>query len=427
MTKNKEQKALLFEHKLYISSTENSDSFKEYFIPYSTETLLENNLLTAPAKILLYHHSDKQNNIDFTNLLKFYSISDGVWVNENGKIEEISLFDYLEDIMFLTEIAKHPKNDNKNVANGFMGILGRILFFQLKVDISFLFAIVKDVQIQNFIQSNKDIYAISLYEIALHILCIDESKKDSYTFEKIKNASDIAAFIKKFIYDLYDFAQNYLIENYSASADTKLLTKLLNAMTAISSMPSKYKVNKQGCFCIATNSDKIYFSLSGGDLQDNKNINSGFINQVIHYLAKQFKIDNKDIDKKIIYCIIDEKTKAYGIKTDLGFSFFEKPITFSQTYGNYFPFFTFSPFPAQNDLIGKLYGCCERKIFTHIDNDSPLTVHCRWAPCAMCKPAVDEQKKLHSNFEFIALAENFESFEKDVLKNGIKNKQVLRI
>ena len=172
MTKNKEQKALLFEHKLYISSTENSDSFKEYFIPYSTETLLENNLLTAPAKILLYHHSDKQNNIDFSNLLKFYSISDGVWVNENGKIEEISLFDYLEDIMFLTEIAKHPKNDNKNVANGFMGILGRILFFQLKVDISFLFAIVKDVQIQNFIQSNKDIYAISLYEIALHILCI---------------------------------------------------------------------------------------------------------------------------------------------------------------------------------------------------------------------------------------------------------------
>lgn len=381
--------------------------FYEQFIPYSVPTLVENDLLSAHEEVLLSKYSgergdDKKLEIPLPE--GYENRAD--WSNQNGEYEEICLFDYIADYVFVTELAKSSEeggksdDEKKNVRLGIFTELLKLKFFQFKVDFSILYNIFYDKRLFGNISGDIDSYADIVFAIVQRNLSDSDSEKATLTREKIKEdlQSNSEKLIKSVCKKTYKDIQDELEKIYLTNISDGLLNTLINSIIKAGGKYSKkYKANRDGCFCIVKNGEKYYFSLSG-IYQTERNFPKNFTDTI----ATELK---KSLNAKCEFCPVSSSMKSYGIRTELGFMNFHYPRKIDDFFSD------IHSFPYCSELQ-TLFACCERKTFVKTQNPLPIKIHCRWSPCERCRPAVFEEIQRHDSFEYIALAKDFSTFKK---------------
>lgn len=100
--------SLQFKYTLKLSEEckrDGSNSFYESFIPFSINTLIQNELLSHDEEIFLSNYSGESSDNSEVEIPKNDPIKELDWINVDGEYEEICLFDYLADyIANLTKI-----------------------------------------------------------------------------------------------------------------------------------------------------------------------------------------------------------------------------------------------------------------------------------------------------------------------------------
>ena len=408
--------ALLFEHEL--GSTKSDDEktdrakLKEYFIPYTVETLFRNDLLSDTEKKLLYGWSDNgeipQSNGDI-KINRDYNPS-GDWGNEGGVYQETSLFDYVSDATYGIESVRKTSDDTHRVRVGVLTELVKILFLQFKVDFSILYRMLSNKKLES--SDNETIVKV-LHGIAQRSL--DEKKKKDFTSRRIREQIETGkeqVAINNLISAIHETAKARLEYVYILNTTDEILEIVIKAVNNSSRCIRKKYEDDKGCFCVVLNEDKNYFSFSGDDAM--------WRNDKLYDVSEKVKNEfDIVLEKTAERCRITCETLCYGLLVEHEFLRFPKPLPYKQ----YIQRFCFYNKYCQVPFIylleadaGKLYGCCERKIFVNTNNQKPLEIHCRWAPCEKCMPAVYKEFMEHSSFKFIALAKNFNEL-KEKLKN----------
>lgn len=178
----------------------------------------------------------------------------------------------------------------------------------------------------------------------------------------------------------------------------------------------KHYSKKNGCFGIAIINDKgdfaskKYIALSSfdykGDLykfnNDNVNKKNKINKAIIDTIVDKLEIGNGE------YCYLNNLTKRYMQVTNSKEYVTEKPGYYylENDYYNKEIFDRVTDNPEE--IFGRIYSCCERKILGHILEknkervDEEIIFFSRWAPCEKCRPAVFLQGK----YRFYAFAES---------------------
>ena len=161
----------------------------------------------------------------------------------------------------------------------------------------------------------------------------------------------------------------------------------------------KYSIFEDGCFAIlVTSKNKKYFALSGAYEIHNDNNKINQIGELAKYI-RQNALNNGNVP--YVWAELNDNTLRYTEILDEMSKQTDKYIKFPFRYCNDKKITIKNP--------GLTYGCCERKIFGYLENDTIKGIYSRWAPCWKCKPAV-----------IAALPEKFYAFAKDF--NEWKNK-----
>ena len=429
MTGDENKYALKFAYKVKMAeedeNEDNGKKFNEYFIPYSSSTLRENDLISVDEeKILELCSADGEEKRIVSVTIPVDEIKDTDWKNENGGYEETCAFDYIADFVFVSELLKlERKNERNAVKRGILTELMKCKFSQFKIDFSILYIIFNDKNFETNFQNNKSLYI----KIINGIIKRNFSKKEiaEKHFNKVEISKRLENDKKKFLTDLtedlYKNAQKNLLKIYDRNVDFKYLSTVVSVTKKLGNNDDvkKYKANYSGCFCVVENTDNIYFSLSG--IKDADYSQKHAQNALFTLIDDIKSVLNKQFSKNVVYCNFSSKVKAYGIKTEHSFLSFPEPILcnqYSRVILNYVYPVCISDF---HGICGELYGCCERKIFVKTQNEKGIKIHCRWAPCVKCEKAVFEEINRHSEFEYIALAKNFTDFKKHVEVGELSN------
>lgn len=416
---------LLFEHEL--GSTKSNDEktdraeLKEYFIPYTVETLKNNELLSDEEERLFADYSESDKTPLLENGIMDKCDPSEVWINALGEYQETSLFDYVSDATFGTESVKNLSDDTHRVRVGILTELVKILFLQFKVDFSILYRMLSNKKLES--SDNETIVKV-LHGIAQRSL--DEEKKKDFTSrhirEQIETGKEQVA-INNLISAIHETAKARLKYVYNLDTTDDILEIVIKAVNNASRYVRKKYEDDKGCFCVVVNDGKKYFAFSGDDSGEHK---KSKINKALEKLEVGLKNANM-LGVNAERCYITDKTLSYGIRTEHDFLPFPRPLSYKK-YMARFSYFDECNYRDKfyskccllsivTDYTGDLYSCCERKIFSFIKNQKPMEVHCRWAPCEKCAPAVYEEIRKHSDFKFVALAKDFPDFEKKLKKN----------
>ena len=412
--------ALKFEHRL---ERLGDGKFTEYFIPYEVKALRSNKLLSGKKeKKLFSYYAEGGEPPELNGILQSYDISE-VWVNEGGTYQETSLFDYIADVTYVIESVtwRHGENQSDVATVAQVGILTTVVgiqFLQFKIDFSILYRMLLNKNLFDVVERNREAFRDVLYNIAQRSLDSDGDKEE-FSRERIREQLDAGQtpnnIIKALIRKIYATVQKRLPHVYSLQVSSNYdvyLQQVINAVNASCSKVRKKYKEGQGCFCVVVNGCELYYAFSGDDtIAKNKNW--------LDALSKQVEMNFKTkFHKKTTRCCISDETLCYGVR-DKEFWAFPKSLPYKD-YGQernriQYCYSKLCNSQLSNKLdVGSLYGCCERKIFVHTQNQMSMTVHCRWAPCQRCVPAVYEEINRHSCFKYIALAKSFNDFKKTV-------------
>lgn len=414
--------SLQFKYTLKLSEEckrDGSNSFYESFIPFSINTLIQNELLSHEEEIFLSNYSGESSDNSEVEIPKNDSIKELDWINVDGEYEEICLFDYLADYIFLSELISSD-DEQKSLKCGILTELITIFFLQFKIDFSILYNIYHDKELWNRIKTDVETAVDIVYSIVLRNFTENTINENKLTrrdlLEKLKK--DPKDMFNKIFQSSFNEVQNKLEKIYINYVDENDLESLISIIKNNEFIPKKYKEKGDGCFCVIKNGNKLYFSLSGIQAKENK-IPQKFLSSVTADLKQVLKMECD-------YCTVTTDMKAYGMNTELGFIYFpySRPYPFSWTYLREYPGIKIS---HSLQILQKLYACCERKIFVKTNNTLPIKIFCRWSPCNKCMPAIAEEIQRHESFEYIALAKNFKTFYKYILTGNCDCKKLWRL
>lgn len=432
--------ALKFEHRL---ERLGDGKFTEYFIPYEVKELRSNKLLSGKKeKKLFSYYAEGGEPPELNGILQRYDISEA-WVNEGGTYQETSLFDYIADVAYVTESVtwRHGENQSDAATVAQVGILTTVVgiqFLQFKIDFSILYRMLLNRNLFDVVERNREAFIDVLYNIAQRSLDSDGDKEE-FSKERIREQLDAGQtpnnIIKALIRKIYATVQKRLPHVYSLQVSSNYdvyLQQVVNAIKLYPQAAMHYTADDCGCFCVVDNDDKIYYAFSGDDSDKPKDFDK-FSKLVKQNLDREF-------NREATQCCISDETLCYGVR-DKEFWAFPKSLSYKdyrqecnrirycysklcgsqlfsntvQRMSNKYCCSKLCVSQLSNELsVGSLYGCCERKIFVNTKNQMPMEVHCRWAPCQRCAPAVYEEINRHSHFEYIALAKGFNDFKKTV-------------
>lgn len=384
---------------------------KEYFIPYSFEFLKEN--LNIEEKYLsLFNKSsfdleilkkciDEASQLkDFISIKSFNEEDDSSWVANGDTVFENSLFDYYADLKFVSVLV----NDKTywTVRIGIATEIMKKVMDIFKINISILLRL-KDFTNENtieFIEKNVLPKTFLGKEIKNPTEDLRSQGVPFLIKQSCSQVSKYLAYISSS--EINDNCLQQLAEYFDKNLNLELRSKFVT---------NRSDDKNKGCFCIINNQEKYYFSFSGEDFKGSKHFKKyeSLAKKIENYLKKNI------LKSELVYWKnIGLNTKSYGFYI---YSEENKSCIFDSKFMLY-------PFPlryacerdlqqSENEAIGNAYSCCERKIFASIiDESCCMQVYCRWSPCEKCFPAVVEQIKLHSHFEFWAFAKDFDSFKK---------------
>lgn len=436
--KTREQ-ALKFEHRL---ERLGDGKFTEYFIPYEVKELRSNKLLSGKKeKKLFSYYAEGGEPPELNGILQRYDISEA-WVNEGGTYQETSLFDYVADVAYVIE-SVHRQNDEEWVVSvGILTTVVGIQFLQFKIDFSILYRMLLNRNLFDVVERNREAFIDVLYNIAQRSLDSDGDKEE-FSKERIREQLDAGQtpnnIIKALIRKIYVTARSRLSQVYNLQFSSNYLQQVINAVNASCSKVRKKYEKRQGCFCVVDNEDKIYYAFSGDDSDKPKDFDK-FSKLVKQNLDREF-------NREATRCCISDETLCYGVR-DKEFWAFPKSLSYkdyrqecnrirywysklcnsqlfsntAQRMSNKYCCSKLCVSQLSNELsVGSLYGCCERKIFVNTKNQMPMEVHCRWAPCQRCAPAVYEEINRHSHFKYIALAKSFNDFDFNDFEKKVKD------
>ena len=437
MREDENKFALKFTYQVKMAEGQNQkkengeNNFNEFFIPYSYHILRENGLISVDEeKILTLCSKDSAEKTIESVTTSLSEIKETDWKNENGIYEETCAFDYVADFVFVTELLKlEKKNERRIIKHGVLSELIKCKFSQFKIDFSILYIIFNDKKFEENFKKNKSLYITVIYNTAKRNFSRKTLTEKQFNMKNIREnlEKDWRKFFEEFIKSLYENAQEDLLEIYKNNVDSNYLSTVVSDIknSGRNKKIKKYKANDTGCFCVVENCEKIYFSLSGikdADYCQKHTQNAFFelIDKIKNTLKAQFT-------KNIVYCNFSFKVKAYGIKTEHSFVSFPEPISCNQ-----YPSFMFNyVYPVCisdfHGICGELYGCCERKIFVETQNEYDIKIHCRWAPCVKCEKAVFEEINRHSNFDYIALSKDFNEFQNYVFNGEISKMKLWKL
>ncbi len=430
-----ETQALKFEHKLSSEEDKEKVSLAEYFIPYSADVLLENEFISEELYDLLSVATIGSLSEIFENKDVSFNFRGGDWINADGSYEDTSLFDYIADFKGVMGLVDENLSDDKIINLGLLTECAKIIFWLFKIDISILRLLYfSDIFDENGkLRGNIDLDVINsgIRNIASHY--------DSATFQCLQkdgiNSEADKSAVKSDARQIYTVVQKMLEDinkGVYIDVDTSF-SKTVNEADSV--LLDKYFQNEgRGCYCIVQYAKKCYFSYSGFDDYTERK------EKLFIETKKALEALNEEKYKAVVPCRFAlRKTKSYGLKSELGFIHFPRPLKLIDM-GIYPIFFcedendTFESelrqpctydfckhvFPKTN--LSVLYMCCERKVFPNLGKESIVIVRSRWAPCERCELAVFEEIKRHINFEYIAFALDGREFRR-MLKD--KNKRQL--
>lgn len=276
-----------------------------------------------------------------------------------------------------------------------------------------------------FLYDFTEYYKLFLTEIKndLHLLLILYSNQSSFT-ESNSNTNKLLLFLKKlkkkyqlsvsvgkqslftvlstFIRTFYHNFINHTFTINNNDGQIDILNKYIDLLKTIKLGRLAYK--KQKCFCLV-HENKYFYTISGYDFDYDKD-QMDELNQIgknLHDIFSQYEFQ---------YCPISDYTLSYGFCSNRNRLIkYNYPIPFFLAYDKQFP------------SIDSQYSCCERKIFSFLNNyNIELEIYCKYAPCTKCIPAVKEEKKFRQGkltFDYFYL--NFPTFSA-LYKRKIKHK-----
>ena len=381
-----EKKALKFTHTFYSDEKEPFFIMDEFFSPYAMNMILDSGLLPEEDENLLEPYRNTAVSYELLEQIGGVAIDtdDGsLWHNDDDDIESSSLFDYIADLHFAIALVKAEQDESALIKIGLITEIIKNLFSQFKIDFSILSYLYADTSFQD---GNKIKGLLS--KISSHLKVNDVNSKSP------KND------IKKFILELAQEEHKKIVSYLVMACNNPANSAYLNQLSVLVGITPPM-LNKDKCVCIVENDNKLYFSISGYDYYGRAENYKNFAFEAKSVLEKQFLGNNVS---SVEWSTIDEKTKAYCEGKKGNTTFYKSPKTmYDLVKPNLKKILSIV---KNKEEVGMLFGCCERKIFTHTDNNKPIKIYCRYAPCGRCQVAVYEQLYKHDEFLYYALAED---------------------
>ena len=398
---------------------------EEYFKPYSCKFLIENNFFEISEGLeksltVSEDYSDfKFGNITFHDFPA--NSEESIWQSSEENFTEPSLFDYFSDVLFVASLLDETKTDGERIEIGTATEIMKVVMDNFKISISILLLLWASSLHDPKIQQSVEVLRIleQVYNRAFlkkpytdfEIFMKDFSKDGKINFEML-------------ISNLFEDMKNGLSFEFLYTPDTRYLDLLCDYFKNENAyMRKKYKNDKDdkksdGCYCVIQNGKNYYMAFSGVDVKcycpsdKDRIVNEDFpIEKNFETLSKEVKkfFSAQKMQEEIQCKYISKDMKSYGYPICNKAKSIRKFITYPIPLKPYhWAFFAKSP----ESKFGLEYGCCERKIFVHTENDEDIKIYCRWSPCQKCYPAIIEQMNLHQNFEYVAFAKDFNEFSK---------------
>jgi len=248
------------------------------------------------------------------------------------------------------------------------------------------------------------------YEYIYEVACV-EDKSEEVISQMITSQNDYSFMalgkVSAKIKELQDGIANAQVDNDNINAG--ILNEIKNTIENISKENASGRINiegigkykkEQGCYAVITQKEtsQKYMALSGVEELYNRTKIEKLV-QAIKGTIIGNGYEWAELDGNTIRYTDEEAVKKNG---------YFPPETLLNDYPSL-------PGDKDKSNVGKVFGCCERKIVPNIQKGNTLSVYSRWAPCWKCQPISDDYKMQMCVF----FATDFQAWKKEGCKSDV--------